>query len=207
MLIIDNIAFISTSPKCEKRDFSITLSEKDQLDALKAFFFHDYEQEHYNSDRLEKLGFVIGPENQREHFENLIKTAKKSIHIYAADFNDKSICKIIEDALKRSIKIYVISTPNFFGFNEQSLNTQFYLKRIKQFGAEIKIVRQPFIHAKIIMIDIDDPQNKAMYFGSCNIFSNSIDHTRELGLIVRSDDYINPILTTFLKDWERGADF
>lgn len=207
LIIIDDLAFIATSPKCEKRDFCATIFEPEKIDALKDFFFRDYYHLEYIGDRLEKLGFVVGPENQRKPLEDLLLEAKKSIHIYASDFNDKSICSIIEKMLEKSVKVFVLNTPHFFGFNEQSLNTDYYLKRIKQFGAKIRIVREPFIHSKIIMIDMEDEKDKKMYFGSCNIFSNSIDFTRELGFITQSDEYIAPIFKTFLQDWERGADF
>lgn len=207
LIIVDDLAFIATSPKCEKRDFCITISDKEKVDALREFFFRDYNQMDYKGEVLERLGFVVGPEIQRKALEELLLSAKKSIHIYAADFNDKSICSIIEKLLGDSIKVYILNTPHYFGFNEQSLNTDYYLKRIKQFGAKIRVLRHPFIHSKIIMIDLDEPDKRKMYFGSCNIFNNSIDHTRELGLITQSNEYIQPILNTFIKDWEIGADF
>ncbi len=207
LLIIDDVAFIATSPKCEKRDFCITITDPEKVEALKEFFFRDYAQLEHQGDRLEQLGFVIGPENQRKQLEDLLLSAKKSVYIYASDFNDKSICSIIERLLQKSIRVYLLNTPHFFGFNEQSLNTQYYLKRIKQCGAQIRIVREPFIHSKIIMIDMEDIEAKKMYFGSCNLFNNSIDHTRELGLITQSEDYMGPIFETFQKDWERGADY
>ncbi|MBS0648108.1 MAG: hypothetical protein JSS10_02650 [Verrucomicrobia bacterium] len=207
LLIIDDVAFIATSPKCEKRDFCITISDPEKVEALIEFFFRDYDQREHDGNRLEQLGFVIGPENQRKKLEDLLLSAKKSVYIYASDFNDKSICSIVEGLLQKSMRVYVLNTPHFFGFNEQSLNTQYYLKRIKQFGAQIRIVREPFIHSKIIMIDMEDVQDRKMYFGSCNLFSNSIDHTRELGLITQSQDYMEPIFRTFQKDWERGADY
>jgi phosphatidylserine/phosphatidylglycerophosphate/cardiolipin synthase-like enzyme len=206
LLIVDDTAFISTSPNFEKRDFSIIIHEIDQVEALQEFFFQDYLQIKNNAANLERFGFVVGPENQREKLEDLLRSAKISVHLYAADFNDLSICSIVEDLLLKGVKIYVLNTPHFFGFNEQSLNTAYYLKRIKQFGAEIKIVRQPFIHSKIIMVDVESEENRKMYFGSCNIFSNSIDHTRELGLITKSINYINPVFSSFLIDWKRGAD-
>jgi phosphatidylserine/phosphatidylglycerophosphate/cardiolipin synthase-like enzyme len=207
LLIVDDLAFIATSPKCEKRDFCFTISNKEKVDALRDFFFRDYNLMEHTGECLEKLGFVVGPENQRKKLEDFLLTAKQSIHIYASDFNDKSICSIIESLLQKSVEVYVLNTPNFFGFNEQSLNTHFYLKRICQFGAKVRIVREPFIHSKVIMIDMGDDILKRMYFGSCNIFNNSIDHSRELGLITQSDEYIAPVFHTFLKDWNRGANF
>jgi phosphatidylserine/phosphatidylglycerophosphate/cardiolipin synthase-like enzyme len=207
LLIVDDLAFIASSPKCEKRDFCLTISNREEVDALRDFFFRDYNQMEHVGQPLEKLGFVLGPENQRKKLEDFLLTAKQTLNIYASDFNDKSICSIIEGLLQKSVKVFVLNTPNFFGFNEQSLNTHFYLKRISQFGAQVRMVREPFIHSKVMMIDMDDDQLKRMYFGSCNIFNNSIDHTRELGLITQSEDYLTPIFRTFLKDWERGADF
>jgi phosphatidylserine/phosphatidylglycerophosphate/cardiolipin synthase-like enzyme len=207
LLIVDDLALIASSPRCEKRDFCITVSNKKEVEALGKFFFHDYDQIDDDEEQLEKMSYVIGPKNQRKKLENLFLSAKKSIHLYASDFNDKSICSIVENLLQNSVEVYLIITSHFFGFNEQSLNTDYYLKRIKQFGAKVKVVREPFIHSKIIMVDMNDNESKKMYFGSCNIFTNSIDHTRELGLITQNDDYIQPIFNTFLKDWERGADF
>ena len=207
LLIIDDVAFIATSPKCEKRDFCLTITDQEKVTALREFFFSDYDQLEHSGDKLEQLGFVIGPENQRKKLEDLLSSAQTSVYIYASDFNDKSICSIVEGLLQKSVRIFVLNTPHFFGFNEQSLNTQFYLKRIKQFGAQIRIVREPFIHSKIILVDPEDSETKKMYFGSCNLFNNSIDHTRELGLITQSEEYMEPIFKTFQIDWERGADY
>ncbi len=207
LLLVDDTAFISTSPNYEKRDFSLVITEKEKVEALTEFFFEDYNLNKNDGAHLEEFGFVVGPENQRGKLEDLLSTAKRSVHIYASDFNDASICSIVEELLQNSVQVYILNTPHFFGFNEQSLNTNYYLKRVKQFGGEVKIVRRPFIHSKIIMVDMESPEDRRMYFGSCNIFNNSIDHTRELGLITQNKDYIEPIFSTFMNDWQRGAEF
>ncbi|MNU06480.1 cardiolipin synthetase [compost metagenome] len=54
----------------------------------------------------------------------------------------------------------------------------------------------PHLHAKAIVVD-----GKAMYLGSVNLTTNSMDNNRELGLLVKTPDLVTTVARTIEKDW------
>ncbi len=209
LLIIDNTAIILTSPKdhLDRRDFGLTVREPKIVEALKNFLLQDYQRQPYQKDPvLEEAGFVIGPEGQREKIEKQLLSASRSIHIYAADLNDDSIVWILEKMLKKGVSLHILTTPYFFGFCEESLKTNFFLKKLQKLGAEVLISRNPKIHAKITIIDYGT-KTQSMYFGSCNLFKSSLDYSRELGIITSDVKYIEPVMGTFRQDAQQSVKF
>jgi phosphatidylserine/phosphatidylglycerophosphate/cardiolipin synthase-like enzyme len=45
------------------------------------------------------------------------------------------------------------------------------------------------------------------YVGSENLSSTSLDHNREMGLVVTDPSSLEPLMTTFEKDYAAGTDF
>jgi phosphatidylserine/phosphatidylglycerophosphate/cardiolipin synthase-like enzyme len=53
-----------------------------------------------------------------------------------------------------------------------------------------------YMHAKIIVVD-----NQQAFVGSENISTASLDHNRELGLIVSDQNVLTTLQQTFQQDW------
>ena len=61
------------------------------------------------------------------------------------------------------------------------------------------------IHAKTMLADVGTPDAKAL-LGSANFYPNSLEHNREVGMIISNHEAIKTMKTTFEEDWKM-ADF
>jgi phosphatidylserine/phosphatidylglycerophosphate/cardiolipin synthase-like enzyme len=55
------------------------------------------------------------------------------------------------------------------------------------------------LHAKAVIAD-----GRAMYVGSENLTTNSLDRNREVGLLLDEPALVTPVLQTTEGDWERA---
>ena len=60
----------------------------------------------------------------------------------------------------------------------------------------------PHLHTKVIVAD-----GALAYLGSENLSGTSLDHNREVGVIVTDPVSIMPLATTFETDWAAGTAF
>src|SRR5262249_38097453 len=71
---------------------------------------------------------------------------------------------------------------------------------LKGLGVEVKWI--PHLHTKVLVAD-----GATAYLGSENLSATSLDHNREVGVIVIDQSSIQPLEDTFEKDWAAGTDF
>lgn len=62
------------------------------------------------------------------------------------------------------------------------------------------LLESSYIHAKVLIVD-----DKEMYVGSSNFYANSIDQTRELGILIKDSKQIKIVKDQFEKDWKRST--
>ncbi len=59
-----------------------------------------------------------------------------------------------------------------------------------------KMIRKPYLHAKVIIVD-----HTRVFIGSHNLTNNAIENNREMGIILRGrDDIIDMIEKDFIHD-------
>jgi len=66
-------------------------------------------------------------------------------------------------------------------------------------NVQVKYLRKPFLHAKLIIVD-----NEILYLGSINFSSPSLDENRELGILLTSKNLIQQVREVFKMDWENS---
>jgi len=71
---------------------------------------------------------------------------------------------------------------------------------LENLGVEVKYI--PHLHTKVLVAD-----GARAYMGSENLSATSLDHNREVGVIVTDPSSIDPLTQTFEKDWAAGTDF
>jgi phosphatidylserine/phosphatidylglycerophosphate/cardiolipin synthase-like enzyme len=72
-------------------------------------------------------------------------------------------------------------------------------KAWKALGAEVKFQQHPHLHAKTLVVD-----GHAMYVGSVNFTTNSMDNNREFGLLVTTPSIVATVQRTMEQDWVGG---
>lgn len=75
-------------------------------------------------------------------------------------------------------------------------DNDFAQKAVDTFGSKkISIVKTPYPHAKMMLID-----DRYLLISSINYSTNSMDHNREIGIIITNPDAIEYFKTRFLQD-------
>ncbi len=182
-------------PAC--RDFSVPILKSSLVHELLRIFNADIHDERV-VPRTTKL--VWGPDQQRSTFLRMINSAKKSIRIYQQSFEDVGMAQALAGAARAGVDVQLIMPP--FPFSRTVDGNIPNQTLITQAGAKVVLNTKIYIHAKVMIVD-----DKEMYVGSCNMYSPSIDQTRELGIIIDTPKPIKTVLETFQKDWEESEAF
>jgi len=106
---------------------------------------------------------------------------------------DADIEQALVSAAKRGVQVQVIlpsPTGSSSDSNGQGIDT------IKQGGVQVKEDGLLYMHAKIIVVD-----GQKAFVGSENISPSSLDHNRELGVLIADSSVVNTLQQTFQQDW------
>ena len=114
--------------------------------------------------------------------------------MYIENINDDKIIDILIKQMKSGVSLKIIGPDS----KKIESNSE-YLDRLKLNGAEIKYLKNPYQHAKMIMID-----EKIMYLGSINFSRQSLDENREVGIITINKNNINKVLKVFNNDFNNN---
>jgi phosphatidylserine/phosphatidylglycerophosphate/cardiolipin synthase-like enzyme len=189
----DSVPTISPAP-C--RDFAITITNPKILEELATMFKADITDKRISPPLSSQL--VWGPDNQRNVFLRMINSARKSIRIYQQDFTDVCIAQAVAGAARDGVKVEVVMMPYPFSKTEdKNIPNQ---KLIQEAGGRIYLHNYHYMHAKVMIIDGEDADNRLMYIGSCNFYTPSLDQTRELGVLTADAEQIKQINTVFDSD-------
>lgn len=133
----------------------------------------------------------------------MINSARKSIRIYQQDFTDIGIAQAVAGAARAGVNVEVIMMPFPFSKSEDKNTPNQNL--IQEAGGKIYLHTHHYIHAKVMIIDAEDVENRLMYIGSCNFYTPSLDQTRELGLLSADDEQIKQVNAVFDCDLLKSA--
>ena len=138
---------------------------------------------------------VISPINARERILDLIASAQHTLAIESMQFADAAVRSAVAARVAAGVDVRVmIAEASWISANAAAAT---YLKGL---GLTVKSI--PNLHTKVIVVD-----GVRAYLGSENLSANSLDHNREVGLIVTDASSIAPLQTTFEKDWAAGTAF
>jgi cardiolipin synthase len=203
MIIDGNTSFIMTSnftlsalggsSSTKNREYDIVDKNPQDVQGTIDIFNADWNRAsaQYNAPNL-----VVSPDNSRTDFQSLINSAQKTLIIQAEEMQDSQIEQALIGAAKRGVQVQVILPQGTASdSNSQGIDT------IKQGGVEVKEDGQLYMHAKIIVVD-----GQKAFVGSENISPSSLDHNRELGVLIADSNVINTLQQTFQQDWGVSQD-
>lgn len=128
-----------------------------------------------NSDIHPNL--LVCPINCRSVLEYMISSAEKSIIIQNQYVEDPRLLWLLED------KIKVLWSWNVqIQLPETDKNKLLQQKRWKSI---VKLIKKPYIHAKMMLID-----KQILYLWSINFSANSMDNNRELWILIKDESII-----------------
>jgi len=177
------------------REYGIIDNNIQDVQAISAIFNADW---NHTNAQYTNPNLVVSPDNSRNAFTSLINGAHKTLAIEAEEMQDSQIEQALVNAAQRGVQVRVI-LPAPSGSSSKNAgddNNSQGISTIKQAGVQVKEDSQLYMHAKIIIAD-----GQEAFVGSENISTASLDHNRELGLIVSDQNVLNTLQQTFQQDW------
>lgn len=138
---------------------------------------------------------VISPINARDRILELIDSATTTLTIESMQFADPAVRDAVKARVETGVTVRALLADASWITANASAAT--YLANL---GVPVKWI--PHLHTKAIVVD-----GVRAYIGSENLSTTSLDHNREVGVIVIDGSSIEPITATFDKDWAVGTSF
>jgi len=136
---------------------------------------------------------VWSPVNARAELLALIGGAQSSVDLEQASMLDPEIEEHLIDAAQRGVTVRYLSTPDWPIEDDYDEPAR---ERMRQAGLLVRYLDDPFIHAKVFLVD-----GVRGFVGSENISTNSLNNNRELGVIFEDDDSVERLAAQFEADW------
>jgi phosphatidylserine/phosphatidylglycerophosphate/cardiolipin synthase-like enzyme len=138
---------------------------------------------------------VISPINSRSRVIEVIDSATQTLTIESMQFADAAVRGAVAQRLAAGVAVRVMMAD--VGFVSANASAATFLKGL---GVAPRFI--PHLHTKMIVAD-----GARAYVGSENLSQTSLDHNREVGIVVTDSSSIAPLVTTFEHDWGIGTEF
>ena len=188
-------AALGSGSYTKNREYGIIDTNTQDVQAVTDIFTADWNR---NTPQISDPNLVVSPVNSRKDFTSLINSAHKTLLIEAEEMQDSGIEQAISDAARRGVKVQVIlpssrsssSGGTTGGSNSTGINA------ISHSGVQVAEDPRLYMHAKIIVVD-----GQKAFVGSENISTASLEHNRELGILVGDQNVLSTLQQTFQQDW------
>jgi len=127
---------------------------------------------------------VLSPVNARSTIDGLITGARHTLDVYAEEVGDTQQEQLLIAAAKRGVKVRLVCT----GAGA--------IKALEAGGVRVVVKKTPYIHAKAFIVD-----GAAMFLGSENISTTSLERNREMGLVLHDPAALRVVEQVFAQDY------
>ncbi len=183
----------TTSAFTANREYIVRTDRPEDVAEIIATFEADWARqpvEHANP-RL-----AWSPENAREFLLRLIDEAQETLDIEHQNMQDEEVVDHLVAAARRGVRIRHITTPNYPLEEDTDEPGR---ERLRQAGAQVRYLDDPYVHAKVILVD-----GRAALVGSINLTSNSLDFNRELSILIDEPAPVQRLAQQFEADWAKA---
>lgn len=167
------------------------LTENSQLiKALISVFNADWNNVHAGSVPREFL--VLSP-NSESDILWLINSAQKTLRIAEEEVPEGNVFDALKAAAKRGVKVQMVEPSS----SVKNASGQYALGSLAVAGVQVGLVKEPFIHAKMIVSD-----GKYIFIGSENVSYTSMYKNREVGAILANANLVSQASSRFDLLWK-----
>jgi phosphatidylserine/phosphatidylglycerophosphate/cardiolipin synthase-like enzyme len=187
-LIIDNnsvlllTANLTAAAFTKQRNFGLLIQQPELVAEIKQIFAADWHNRHF---KPQQAALVWSPDNSRTKINSLLSQAKQVINIYAAELHDRQILSNLSLAAQRGVIVKIITSNKLSMFKLRSYPE-----------LKVRYSTKLFIHAKVIIVD-----RSLALLGSINLTGQSLDHNRELSILIADPIIVENLLNYFAQDW------
>ena len=198
MVVDGEIAIVSTanftySAFTSNRDLGVTTTVPAEVAELSSVFESDWRDE--PTPGVQTL--ILSPTNARDSMTSLVAGAKKRIDVYAEEMYDDRMVAAFIAARKRGVVVRILVPPS----TDQDQRDQ--IDKLIAAGVDARVLKSPTLHAKMILVD-----DVRVFVGSQNMSATSIEHNREVGVILTETANVSRLAKAFQRDFtsvERAA--
>lgn len=207
-LVDDELLFISTmnfvTTFASTRDYGIFMKNKSFIKEWLNVFNTDLDNAKNNTNKTPDLtvnNLVWSPVSSHTKLTELIDSAQKSIELTVENMGEDGIQLSLSNALKRGVSVKMITPECVMGVN--AVRNEKFLKSLEALGGQSHLMtasrsaNKPYMHAKTINVD-----GEKAYLGSENFSNNSLNYSRELGMIFEEAELIGSLHDSFSQDWK-----
>jgi phosphatidylserine/phosphatidylglycerophosphate/cardiolipin synthase-like enzyme len=181
------------------RDYAVFDSDAPDVTAIEQVFNADYAKTSITPSDGDDL--VWSPTDAQNRLLALINGAQHSLDVEELEFGDSTLVNAIVSALHRGVAVRVV------GMDPSSYQSEF--TSVADAGGQVVTYSSssgPYIHAKAIVADNGTATAK-VFAGSENFSDNSLNHNRELGLIITDSGVLGGVESAFATDFAGGAPY
>ncbi|WP_441247165.1 phospholipase D-like domain-containing protein [Kitasatospora sp. McL0602] len=179
------------------RDFGVFNSDTNDVAAIERVFNADYAKTAVTPTDGDDL--VWSPTDSQSRLLALINGAQHSLDLEQLEFGDSALVNAIVAAEQRGVAVRVV------GMDPGSYAS--YFDQVVAAGGSVATYSSSgglYVHAKVIVADYGTATAK-VFAGSENFSDNSLNHNRELGLIISDSGVLTGIEATVSADFAGGT--
>lgn len=138
-------------------------------------------------------GLVVSPIGSREAMAGLIRSAVRSIDIYAEVIRDDAMVRLIASKASDGVAVRLVMSP------DEDPAWVPDRAALLAAGVELRYMGSPYVHAKAILVD-----GARLFVGSENFTQTSLDENREIGVITDDPTATARVAAAFERDFDSG---
>ncbi|MFD9812000.1 phosphatidylserine/phosphatidylglycerophosphate/cardiolipin synthase family protein [Streptomyces sp. NPDC059080] len=180
------------------RDYGVFDHDTADVKAIEKVFDADYAKKSVTPS--DGTDLVWSPTDSQSHLLALIKGAQHSLDVQEEEFGDTALVNALVADAKRGVAVRVVAENQSSKYSKQ-------LKKVTAAGGKVTTYTSStgyYIHAKAIVVD-NGASGAKVFAGSENFSSNSLNHNRELGIIVNDSAIVGGIEKAFTADFHKGS--
>jgi cardiolipin synthase len=179
---------LTTSAFTQNREFFAITTQASAVAQAAAIFEADWEQ----SGGVIDGPLVVSPTNSRAVLLDLIDGASETLDLYAEVVRDGEVVAALSAAEDRGVAVRLIVSPD----SEEDDQGRFERDLLREAGAEVRLAKGLYIHAKMILAD-----RSKLFIGSQNLTATSLDDNREIGILIADASAIARASAVFASDF------
>ncbi|GGQ69588.1 phospholipase D-like domain-containing protein [Kitasatospora griseola] len=178
------------------RDYGVLDTDAADVAAIEQVFNADYA--HTAVTPSDGTDLVWSPTDSQNRLLALINGAQHSLDVEQEEFGDTALVNAIVAAEQRGVTVRLVAEDTSAKYTAQ-------FNQVTAAGGKVTTYTSStgfYVHAKAIVADYGTSTAK-VFAGSENFSDNSLNHNRELGLIIADPAVISGIESTFTADFNR----
>ncbi len=172
------------------RDFGVIDTDAKYVAEAGRIFLADWDRTPYQPAASHLL---VSPINARAGILGMIAGARKSLRLEDEEMYDRAAEDALIAAARRGVDVELILPPSD---TEDSAFQGKDVQRLIAGGIHVRYLGAPYVHAKLILAD-----GARAFVGSQNFSATSLDHNREVGVVIADTEALQQLADTFGRDW------